>query len=274
MRFNIKNNKSIISLYCNFNFKYSNMKIVKTVLFFILLILLSEPLNSQIKTIPNSFLGCWNPGIKTNPKSKDLFEKFPSIYYELKSNSFNIVKLDINGNETNRENCEFKVSNKSVLFTSKNILEEGVIYELNFDEINNPYEFNNKYSPSAPLHKYNCPVNNVQEINNNCPDGVLVSDKQLSGTLKKYRESDGHYYFQVTLKVNLNDVQKKYSKYLIFSSNKAAYTNSIKNKIGEVVVFKRVLENTDFYVTPDLKCIVKNYFRPAVIYFRDLKRIY
>jgi hypothetical protein len=106
-----------------------------------------------------------------------------------------------------------------------------------------------------------------------CPPGDMrILDKQIQGTARKYQASDGHYYYQVVLWVNLSQLQMKYYSYLEYSAYGASNMDDVKKSIGEKMVINKVLENTRFSVMPKLKCVVQQ-FVFGNIYFRDLKQI-
>lgn len=113
----------------------------------------------------------------------------------------------------------------------------------------------------------------IEEASNQCQGDMRILDKQIKGTAKRYQASDGHYYYQVTLWVNLSESQKKNYSFLKYSASGASRMNDVKKSIGEKIVINRIFENTMFTVMPELKCIVNNQFVFGVIYFRDLKII-
>jgi hypothetical protein len=123
------------------------------------------------------------------------------------------------------------------------------------------------------LKKLNIQNKRLEEVSNQCQGDMRILDKQIKGTAKRYQESDGHYYYQVTLWVILSESQKKNYSYLKYSATGASRMNEVKKSIGEKIVINRIFENTMFTVMPELKCIVNNQFVFGVIYFRDLKKI-
>jgi hypothetical protein len=237
-----------------------------------LVFILIQPLFSQ--TIPNSMIGCWYAGIKINPKSEYAYLRYPDPYFELTNTSFYTVKLDSNGIETKRENCGFKVENKTIFFVSNDIeyYDKGVVYYLNFDNIKNPYMGDNRSNLSELLYRYTCPVKSIENYER-CPDNINIIDNQFHGTARKYKAKDSHYYYEVILWVNLTSIQKKYITSLKYSADVVSKLDQVRKPIAEKMIIKGVLEGTRFVVYPEYKCRLNNLKTSAVIYFRDLKQI-
>jgi len=128
-------------------------------------------------------------------------------------------------------------------------------------------------------------VNNLlsKTQNNYCPDNFKeISNNEVSGTARKYKATNGKYYYEVKLTINPNTNTKRYTtkieaKRIQESKNvDIGYTKVGYNIISSsgTFTFKGCFETDKFEIEGFYSCKTGRFSGPsATVNFRDLKII-
>jgi uncharacterized protein (TIGR02145 family) len=123
----------------------------------------------------------------------------------------------------------------------------------------------------------------VVNLDNSCPDNFRdITINNISGTARKYKARDGHYYFQVKLNVNPGPTTLKYiTKITVKRTQKienvpvgSIYRSYYINGSSGTFTFDGSFETDYFEIEGTYSCKTGRFGGPsAKIYFRDLKII-
>jgi hypothetical protein len=160
-------------------------------------------------------------------------------------------------------------------------LEDG---QANYERKSETYSYNmttKVFSPSIGL------LDEETNSGNGCPDDFKeISLSNISGTARKYKAQDGHYYYEVKITINPSIQTKKYTqkikgyryrnydKVQLYKDLGMETDYKIINTSSGVLTFNGCVETDIFRIEGIYSCETGRFKGPSAnIYFRDLKII-